>query len=162
MLFYLAPAARGALQKRVSDCRHKCFVATAPLIHRPSRTVQRGAGQRTARGFTPECFKPLDHRLAEEVALVIIKDVAEVPDKAFGNFDNQVALKRTGQCLASLLVVERGVGCAFRESLPAAPHVQASVWSVAQAGTPLLSGILTQIANNVNMLACRFTTANRP
>ena len=68
---------------------------------------------------------------------MIIEDVAKASDEACGNFGTPVALERTGQGLASLLGVPRGVGGALREPLPVAPHVQASEWSVAHAGVPM-------------------------
>ena len=150
ILLHLSPAARGALQKRVTGCLRECVVATVPLIHHPSRGVQHRAGQRTAGGLTSECFEPLGHRRSEEITLVIVEDVAKAPNDVLGNFVTPVALECTGQGIASLVVVERGVGCTLREPPSSRAACSGSCVVRRSSCASSMSDILVRLTDNVN------------
>ena len=113
--------------------------------------------RRTPLGSTQlpsQYLETFGRRVAEEIALAIVEDVAKASGKAGGNLKIPVALQHVGQGLGSLLVVARGVGSALREPFPVAPHVQAPVWSVAHLGHPAcMSDIVVKYSDNVNVVA---------
>ena len=151
MFLYLTPAAASTLPKGVSGCLRKGVITAVSLVQRLGRAIQQDAGQGTVRGFPSQYLETFGRRVAEEIALAIVEDVAKASGKTGGNLKIPVALERVCQGFGSLLVVARGVGSALREPFPVAPHVQAPVWSVAHLGHPSrMSGIVPYMTDNVN------------
>ena len=76
------------------------------------------------------------------------------------NLFTPIAFERNSGRIAALAIGERGVARALRELSPAAPHVEAPVWSVGSRRGALLSEIVRKTYDNVNIL-CHLATIGR-
>ena len=93
-------------------------------------------------------FELLASLIAEERALVVVQDGADLPAEAFRDLVAPILFQGRRECVTYLLGRERLVGGTLCEALPATPHIQTSVRAIAHLESPM-SDRMAKNADNV-------------